>query len=331
MSSNRAGRFQLWSVHLDGNPPSWQPSIPAYDPGSPALARSGGRLVYEEWSFDFSIWRQRLANGLPDGDPERIAASTEWDLHPQYSPDSRRIAFSSNRSGSNEIWLADADGGNLRRLTTESSGFVGSPRWSPDAEALVFERHAVDGQGIYVVDAGGGTPRLLAQDGFSPSWSRDGKWIYYGSNRDGVWKIWRLSVEEGTVEPITASGAHAAREDMRGEMLYFARFAEPGLWRKPLTGGPEELVIEQLDEVDAMSWEVTDDGIYFVDRREGEERISFFDFRTRVTGVVMHPPNPIPPGKSSLSVSPDGSSLLFGQIDEQESDIVLVDGIDQAF
>ncbi len=112
----------------------------------PAVARrqpSGlSRLVYVRGTDAFSIWRVDTARvGAPASSPPTAAiASTKWDMSPQFSPDGRRVAFNSNRSGPTEVWLANPDGSNAVQLTSmiATTGAIeaGTPRWSPDGRLI---------------------------------------------------------------------------------------------------------------------------------------------------------------------------------------------------
>lgn len=106
---------------------------------------------------------------------------------PHLSPDGRRVAFTSNRSGNWEIWLTDPDGSNAVQLTSMMST-IGAPRWSPDGQLIAVHSNLEGQWEVYVIPAAGGKPRNLssqpASDAF-PSFSRDRQWIYFDSNRAG--------------------------------------------------------------------------------------------------------------------------------------------------
>ena len=116
----------------------------------------------------------------------RLVASTRDEGTPEYSPDGSRIAFSSDQSGSEEIWVARSDGSRQEKLTSFGSGRSGTPRWSPDSGRLVFDSNAEAAQfEIYTINADGGQPRRLTHDPGADaiaSFSRDGKWIYFMSS-----------------------------------------------------------------------------------------------------------------------------------------------------
>ena len=147
------------------------------------LAPKSNRLLYSTLSINYDI--RRLDLNAADAKPERFLSSTRYEGAPSYSPDGKRIAFSSNRGGVRQIWVADSDGSNLSPLTSFSDGIAGSPKWSPDGQFIVFDARPAGNADIYTVPAGGGAVKQLTdhpgQDHI-PTWSPDGKWIYFGSD-----------------------------------------------------------------------------------------------------------------------------------------------------
>src|SRR5438552_1348192 len=82
-----------------------------------------------------------------------LISSTRDSLAPQYSPDGKRVAFMSIRSGSEEIWICDSDGANLIQLTSLGGPSVTTPRWSPDGTKIAFDSTAAGEYDIWVVGA----------------------------------------------------------------------------------------------------------------------------------------------------------------------------------
>ena len=120
------------------------------------------------------------------------ASSSRIDSNPRFSPDGRRVAFVSNRSGAYQIWIANRDGGGAFQLTSVTTPYVGSPSWSPDGSTILFDGTKNGHFEVYAISAAGGTPRRLigssGQDAVA-SFSRDGRWIYFTSNRTGEYQI----------------------------------------------------------------------------------------------------------------------------------------------
>ena len=152
-----------------------------------------------------SIWRMAAPSlegkGLRSlNQPTPLISSTRNDETPQFSPDGRKIAFTSTRSGSLEVWVSDADGSNAVQVTSFGGPGVATPRWSPDGGRIAFDSNAAGEFDIYVVGASGGRPRRMttnpANDG-NPSWSHDGRWIYFDSARTGQQQVWKMSANGG--------------------------------------------------------------------------------------------------------------------------------------
>ena len=108
------------------------------DGSEAAISHRTQRLVYTRELRDENIWRLEVSG--PDGkisSPTKLISSTRVDRDAQFSPDGKKIVFSSNQTGSFEIWICDSDGSNAQRLTSLGS-FCGYPQWSPDGERIAF-------------------------------------------------------------------------------------------------------------------------------------------------------------------------------------------------
>jgi hypothetical protein len=130
------------------------------------------------------------------------------------------------------------------------------------------------------MDASGGRPRRITSEpliGGAPSWSRDGKWIYFTSDRTGRFEIWRMPFTGGTAEQVTKEGGFAAHESADGTTVFYTKSASSPLFAKPLSGGAER---QLLDWVSARAFVPVDDGIYYIGRRsdKGQYPLQFFQF-----------------------------------------------------
>lgn len=327
VSSQRAGSVvSLWSVPLNQRAPV-RLTAAGIAAAYPAVSRRGHRLAFVNSVTDANIWRV-AASG--DSAPRRLIASTLLDSSPQYSPDGSRIAFRSNRSGNDEIWVCDRDGQNAAPLTHIDGRTTGSPRWSPDGRYIAFDSRVAGNADIYVIPAAGGPPRRFTSEPSNdvvPSWSRDGRFIYFGSNRTGSWQIWRQPLGQGPAVQVTRNGGFAAFEEPGGKYVFYASNEKPGLWRIPVSGGAEELVLPLAAGMWG-NWAIAGSRLYFIDpdgREGGRFAIRYLDLATNVQKTLaLLPRNPVS-ADNGFAVSPDGRWILFAQVDAGGSDILIAD------
>jgi len=318
----------LWKVSASGGTPQ-RLGVGGDNAANPAVSPSGDRLAYEQRHLDANIWRIALPQSTrPTLAPLQLIASSRQDYAPHVSRDGARVAFLSDRSGDDEIWLCDTAGANVVQLTT-SDGTFGTPQWSPDSRHLAAERNKGH-PGIYVISAEGGLPRQVTTDpsaSILASWSSDGRSIYFGSNRTGRFELWRVRAEGGPAVQVTTRGGYRGFESADGKFVYYVKaFYVAGVWRVPVNGGDETAVVDFPKVSFWGYWALTKDGIYFVDT-EGSPQpaLRYFHLGTgRVSHVMALPGKPIPrwPG---MAVSPDGEWLLYTQMDHRGGDLMLVE------
>ena len=328
--SGGGGGGWLWRAAVGGNrPPARLPFVGEHgrmpvvsrpQPGRPS------RLVYVRTiEYLTSIWRvETSAPGAPASSPPIAAiASTRGEGNPQFSPDGRRVAFASGRSGPAEIWLADPDGSNALQLTAMRAR-TGSPRWSPDGRLIAFYANLEGQPEIFVIPAAGGKPQRVISGptkNFSPSFSRDGKSIYFSSDRSGEYQIWKVPVAGGEPIQVTHNVGYVAVESPDGSYIYYVQTSAlpSALWRVPASGGEP---VKVLDGVINQAFAVVEKGIYYIDQHAGETRLQFYDFATGRSTTVA--PNLGDVGYG-LTVSPDGRTILFCKMAPPVDDLMLVE------
>ena len=149
---------------------------------SPRVAPDNSRVAYSSLGrYGFQIGMYSLLLGRAVTIP--IAGGTN--LSPAWSPSGREIAYSSSRSGDPEIWIADGNGGNSRRLTSFHGPDV-SPTFNPKTGAQIAWISGRTGlPQLYIMDTDGSGVQRLTDGGYatSPSWSPNGQFITFAWNR----------------------------------------------------------------------------------------------------------------------------------------------------
>jgi Tol biopolymer transport system component len=350
-AAQTAGVYTLRRIRIDDHGVPSRPR-PVTDIGGygiyPTLSRRRGgatALAYARMIKSTNIWRADKVAPNRKLEFSRVAASTRTDYDPSFSPDGSSIAFASNRSGYFEIWVCGRDGANPRQLTSFGGPDVGSPRWSPDGRHIAFDAQPGNNPDVYVVESDGGpVQRITSQpsDDARPSWSGDSRWIYFRSDRGGTRQIWKISYT-GRAEPaeraeqVTTGKAHEAFESPDGKWVYFVRQPQsplvkawsgidPGLWRVPTRGGPEEKV---LAGVRAGAWALAESDIFFVESGENvgtqsSKLVQVTRSNTATKAVVANLNRQIEEDSTALAVSRDGRCFLLVFQARLDSDLFLV-------
>jgi Tol biopolymer transport system component len=241
-----------------------------------------------------------------------------------YSPDGKHIAFSAKRGGEWEIWMCDADGAHLVRLSDSKTSRAGSPHWAPDSQKIAFDSRQSGQTEVYIVDIEERLPRKVVTNltGLStPSWSRDGKWIYFQSTSDV--KIFRCPAAGGDAVAVTAESGSDALESSDGKSVDFYSADSGGRLRMvSLNKMGASGEIEGMPVVnDQSQYTVVAGGIYYVPA-DAPKSVWYFESATRKVRKIFDAEKH---HNNSLSVSPDGRWILYTQIDRPNSDIMLVE------
>jgi len=324
-----SAKFNLWKLGIAGRTaPSRIPYV-GEDGLMPAISRPSpgreARLAYVRSLDDWNFWRiETSAPGAPSSSPPALAiSSTKAEYHPELSPDGRRVAFASNRSGDAEIWVSDLDGSNAIQLTSMGGAVdTNCPRWSPDGRSIVFASTAESEFDVYVVPAEGGKPRRLTTHpsiDVPTSYSRDGKWIYFNSMRSGDYRIWRMPADGGDAVQVTPNESAHTFEAPDGSLYYLTASIVSPVWRLPAGGGEPKKI---LDGVVWFNFVLIGDGAYYIDRHEGETRLQYLDLATGRSTTVTRNLGEV---GAWLTASRDGKTILFTRVDSSTDDLMLVE------
>jgi serine/threonine protein kinase len=294
----------------------------------PALSPVASRLAYVRRNLNTDLFK--LENGNP---PEAFLASTANEQDASFSSDGSKIAFASDRTGEgHEIWIAQADGSNRRSLTNGRFKPEGTPRWSPKDDRIAFDGIGDDGnRRVYLIDPAGGQIQAIPGKPGSrdqvPSWSRDGNWIYFGSNRSGRPEVWRTRATGGNAEQVTTTGGEYAFESRVGHTLYYLRPINgvQNLFSMTLPSGTERALGIQ---VSFWNYVPAEHGLYYMPLRQGLRapftyEVRFFDADSRQNRLVQSfRLAQISPG---LTVSPDGKIIIIEGVAVVTQDLMRIE------
>ena len=234
-------RNQVWLLSLSGGEPrrvtnlangvsafQWSPDgttlvvVSRSGPSDTAKSPSDVRhYLHANYKFNDSGWfddkkTHLWVTGVATGRSTQVTSGDDWnDSDPQWSPDSRRIAFVSDRTGkafdeghNTDVWVIDAGGGALTKISDHTTG-DNSPRWSPDGQTIAFVSAVPEKTHpkIWLASSAGGSASRLAADGIDliPSglrWAEGGKALYFETGYHGTSRLYRVDLAARRASPI---------------------------------------------------------------------------------------------------------------------------------
>jgi Tol biopolymer transport system component len=318
-SGNGAG---LWQLELATGQvsPVLGPSDTATQPALVKGPTGDTALAFTNQLAEVAIWRYSLRE--PAAAPVELVPSTRPQSLPQYSNDGRRLAFSSTRSGSQEIWIAGVDGAGLRQVTALRHPLTEIGHWSPDDQLLTFVTQARGSRRLYVIDPSQGepvpiTPPDVVANGWG--WSRDGRFYYFTSTATGQREVWRAERPTWSLEQVTFGGGDAGFESGRGTFYYWsvADHDSPQLRRRDATRD-EELRIDPAPH-SAEGIVPSPTGFYY--RAAGTADVFHYDETAGRSSLSLRLPEPF----GRFTISPGGDFFATAFRERHSVDLMVIE------
>ncbi len=259
---------------------------------------------------------------MAGGEAEPLSVSNAFDSQPRFSPDGNHVAFISDRSGSDEVWLVDLASREFRKLSkTSDRTEMASPEWTPDGQHVVVSRstfelrtyelwmYPLDGgdKGVQITKAKpkSNTPPNTRHNAMGATFDPTGRYVYYARKRGGfaydvrlpLWQIARRDLQLGREDVLTSAPGSAFRPAIspNGELLvYGTRYAQKtGLRVRNLVTGADDWLAYPVERDDQESrftrdllpgYAFTGDGRSIVTAIDGQ--LSRIDLASRDISVV---------------------------------------------
>jgi imidazolonepropionase-like amidohydrolase/Tol biopolymer transport system component len=214
----------------------------------------------------------------------RITSGPAFDMQPRFSPDGKRIAFTSDRDGLWNIWTMDAEGKNAKQVSRERRWFINSPAWAPDGSYIFARRHFVASRSLGAGEiwmfhaAGSDGLQVTEKNGFQkdagePVISPDGRYLYYSKditpgqlfeyNKDPngtIYAIIRRDLTTGRerTEVSVQGGSVTPRVSPDGKSLAYVRRVRLGsqLYVRDLESGRDRAIFDRLDKDLQEAWAI---------------------------------------------------------------------------
>jgi Tol biopolymer transport system component/DNA-binding winged helix-turn-helix (wHTH) protein len=221
--------MHLWAASLNGSP-TRQMTYGETSLYNPDVDR-GGNLVASRLRMQYDIWKLPVT-GTPHQnthDGQQLTHETGQVQTPNATSAGQELAYLSDDGGHSNVWVLDLVSGVSRQITFETDPHVsmGLPMWSPDGSkiAMVSTRDEPnwDTLGVWLVDADGSNlHRLVSQISGYPTWSGDGKWLYYSTTLHGTFHAFKTAVAGGAPVLVRNDNACVSALGPDGSTLYYS-------------------------------------------------------------------------------------------------------------
>ena len=222
------------------------------------------------------------------GKAKVLRSGIPFEIQPRFSPDGKRILFTSDAGGGDNIWVMNADGSDAKQVTKESFRLLNNAYWMPDGYSFVARKHFTSGRSLgagemwqYHITGGSGMQLTKRkndqQDVNEPIVSPDGKYMYYSEdvypggffqyNKDPnkqIYVIKRYEFSTGKITTVTGGPGGAARPQLSpdGKLLAFVKRVrtKTALYIHNLENGTEYPVFDELNKDQQEAWAIF--GVY---------------------------------------------------------------------
>jgi imidazolonepropionase-like amidohydrolase/Tol biopolymer transport system component len=225
---------------------------------------------------------------IQGGEAKAITHSIAWEMQPQFSPDGKQLAFTSDQGGADNIWTMDIDGTNQHQVTKEKFRLLNSPAWSPDGDYIAAHKHFTSSRSIgsgeiWLYHKVGGAGLQLnkkpnkQKDLGEPSFSHDGKKVYFSrdstpgdvfeyskDSNNVIYEIFSIDRSSGKIKKEVSGMGGSVRPapSPNGKYLAFVRRIrnQSSLFIKDLVSGKETPLYKKLDRDMQETWAIH--GVY---------------------------------------------------------------------
>ena len=265
ISSDHEGRQALYEVDRRNG---WVIPIGITQAVFPSIARQTPVLVYQQETELTQLAEYTLDPETRLAERRPLVPSTRSDWLPTLSPGGRKLAFVSLRSGDPQLWVHDYDAESTFPATRVERMDVGLPQWSPDESSLLYVTRGGGASVLMRADLSSGRNERLSGPNERVrfgSYSKDGLWIYFSTDRSGSWQIWRMAADGSQAEQLSQAGGYDPRDWLGDGGIYYAKESDRGLFRLDLATREETRVSWDVGYWNMDAVALQDGFVYFIE------------------------------------------------------------------
>lgn len=278
-------------------------------------------IIANAYEIDKNIWRKNIR---AEEDTVFLNPIT-YEMHPSISPDGKSLAYVSDESGYFEVWLADAQSLNRKKLTNFEAVDIGNPSWHPNSSSLVVSVMDTKGKNLYRVSINNGHYEKLTNDHFDnhfPSYSDGGTAIYFFSNRSGRNELWHLELRSKKIQQLTTEGADYGVV-FQGNAFYNQLDSE-GIWKQQLSTGKRQQIEIDLSKAGKFNWQLLPQGLFYLADKDQSLQINCLPLDGGEPQVYLIKPSSLNHYKFEFSVSLANQAIYYTRRDYIESSVIQI-------
>lgn len=326
-TSQKLGNNQLIAIDQSGQ----QKIIHTTNMGMPGRGTiSSDHIFYfENWYANLNVNQYAVSEisntAIP---PKEFLNSTLWDWGLRFARNGDNMAFISNRSGQQEIWVApESKPQQARQITDLKKPSIKSLSLSPDGQQILFSSIEHQQNFVFLIASNGKDLKKLSfQTPMShiPEWSLDGQTLFFGAQENGHWQLWQTDLSGNPIQKLPLVDGYTVRIHPKdADKLYFTKYYnQDTIWQYQLSTGVAQQVAV-VNNLEGAHWYPTQFGIYFLSCQEGNCFLNLFDFQSKQKQVIRNLPD-ILPGIPPFTLSKDEQSIFITHSDAINADLMAV-------
>ena len=294
-------------------------------------------MAIAQEEIDQNLWLYSLDSSRA---PRILVPSTAVESAPAFAPDGRRFAFVSSRSGALEVWVSGINDLMPRRVTALADAkVIGGLSWAPDGLSVVYSARRQGRNGAWQTTIGDGVTEALRQSDTYSDWpqlSADGSALYFVSNADHVFRLWRqMEDRPGTAAPLFPEPITSFRMPDDRRSLYFLRRGKQTVQARmdtatnidPATNKTTPVYAFPQNASEISAWDIAAGRLFYVTLDAGRclARIVAVELKDGAEKSLGEFPVPsVEHWQPAISASPDGQSVIVARTDRDDAMLMAV-------
>lgn len=199
--------------------------------------------------------------------------------YPSYSTSNNMLAYISNQGGVEQIWIKNLTTNQLEPIFHDKAKVYGVS-WSPDGKYVAFTmaKGLSAYKQIHIADIESKQITQITHNETEhapPTWSEDGKSIFTGELEENDFYLYEYTLSGQKRRLLQPAAIYGFR---RGNQLFYSKYLSRGIWQFDLNTKRETRLIEDLAIGDGSNWEISERGVFFLERETKSDKLMFYDF-----------------------------------------------------